>query len=90
MEELSSPRFKSKGFDNIVEKREDGLQVRTNVFDENQWEQWRYLFSELTYTSFNVAKTLEGSQETRSEFRQSLMCLHGDGRHKGIRKTFTG
>lgn len=80
--------FSEEGFDNIILKNERNLvQVKTNVFyDEQAWE-WKAAYNKKNNTCFNVLRLFHSK---RSTYHQKFVCIHGDKRHKGIRKTYTG
>lgn len=89
MSSLVSPYdFGDNGFKNIVVKEEnDNIVLRTNVKNEQDVEKWRNAYSKNFNSTLNVMWTYKVQ---RFAFHRRYICIFGDKRHKGIRKTFTG
>ena len=89
-EAVSSPAFKTQGFVNVIgTKIDDELRLRVNLFEREDFEKWKVIFSELTCSSLNCEKLLPAGKGRKVVFGQRLICQHGR-RHKGIKKTYTG
>ena len=65
-----------EGFQIIPIKAEEEKQVfRVNIFNDEDFQQWKQAFCETTSSTYNVLKTLKES--VKMKFIQHLGCQHG-------------
>ncbi|XP_066958963.1 uncharacterized protein [Macrobrachium rosenbergii] len=84
----SNLNFTEEGFSNIVIRNEKNIvQLRTNAFDDDEALRWKEVFTARNSTTYNAARLYHG---VRYRFHEKFICLHGDNRHKGVKKTYTG
>ncbi|KAK3894550.1 hypothetical protein Pcinc_001706 [Petrolisthes cinctipes] len=76
-------------FTNVIVKEEaEVICLRTNAKSEHDVDCWKQVFCRKNSTTLNIKRTLRAN--IRYMFRQRLFCLHGDRRHKGKIKTYSG
>lgn len=79
--------FGGSDFHNIVVRSEDGfVSVRTNANNADDVSKWKDIFCAKNNLCFNVHRTYDVQ---RTAFHKKFICLHGDKRHAGIKKTNT-
>lgn len=79
--------FEKLGFRTLLTKREHNLMhLRVNVMNEEDAEKWRIAYCVENKVTLNVFRT----HRRKVFFRKTYICLHGDKRHQGKKKDFTG
>ena len=80
--------FHAEGFSIIILKEsENELSFRLNVTTVEEFHSWKNLYTLHNNTCLNVKKT---RPQVTSKHHGWYQCLHGDIRHKGVIKTYTG
>ncbi|KAK4317593.1 hypothetical protein Pmani_011329 [Petrolisthes manimaculis] len=82
--------FSAEGFENIIlcEKDEE-VRLKTNVKTEVEALQWKQIFCRKNNMCLNVKRAYT-SAHLKNTFHRKLMCHHGDKRHHGKKKLYTG
>lgn len=71
----------------MLRNEKNQVHVKMSVFDDDEAWRWKGVFAKKNNITFNVQRLYHTS---RSTFHEKFMCIHGDKRHQGIRKTYTG
>ena len=80
--------FDAEGFSTIIIKEsENELSFRLNVKTVEEFRCWKNLYTLQNNTCLNLKRT---RNQVTSEYHGEYQCLHGDIRHKGVKKTYTG
>lgn len=80
-------QFEDEGFDNrVIENTKGRVHIRANVWSDEDAVKWKETFEKKNKLCFNVWKVKDNTRN----FRRIYVCLHGDKRHKGVRRTFSG
>ncbi len=79
--------FEDCGFTNVVIKNDPSyVHLKTCIRSSDEAWKWKEILEEKNHLRFN-AKEKENSL---SLYHQRFICLHGEKRHKGKIKTYTG
>lgn len=82
--------FSAEGFDNIIlSEKEEEVRLKTNVKTEVEALQWKQIFCRKNNMCLNVKRAYT-SAHLKNTFHRKLMCHHGDKRHHGKKKLYTG
>ena len=80
--------FSDSGFHNTVVKEESELVIiRSNVKNEDDVEKWKNIYCRAFCATFNSARSYDVQ---KCLLHRRYICIFGDKRHKGKRKTYTG
>ncbi|KAG0722314.1 hypothetical protein GWK47_044693 [Chionoecetes opilio] len=85
---MTSLDFVDDGFQNIIlEGTVDTLRIRTNAMNEEEALRWKDVFCKKNNVCFSHKNVYTPKRNT---YHKKFQCMHGDKRHKGVKKTFTG
>ena len=86
---LSVLEFEEEGFSSVIlSESEDTVNFRINVKCEEEFQRWMELYMKYNHTCYNVKRVYACGE--RILFRKRFICLHGEARSKGQKKTYTG
>lgn len=80
--------FEDSGFNNNVIKSDPNyVHLKTNVKNEDDAWRWKAILEKKNNILFNAKKILKTQL---CIYHQEFICVHGEKRHKGRKKTYTG
>ena len=81
--------FEDEGFSSvIISETEETVYFRINLKSGEEFQRWKEHYMQKNNTCFNVKRAYPRSQWKL--FHKTFICLHGDVRNNGKKKTCTG